>query len=161
MDSNKAVTARFCKLLYTVADLQSVKDDLDGHCLLMNDIDASETASWNNGAGFEPIGNYYMPFNGVFDGNGKRIFGISMNYPDYGNIGLFGNTGYNCVIKDLGLEDVNAKGYSYVGGLVGSQHGTIMNCYMSGSVSGKIHLLAVSWGSSLVAQLRIVMQLVA
>jgi hypothetical protein len=46
----------------TVEQLQAMNDHLDKHFILMNDIDASATAEWNDGAGFEPIGE--QPFSG-------------------------------------------------------------------------------------------------
>jgi len=145
MDYNTSVTARFDKAIYTLTDLQAVKDDLDGHYILMNDIDASETASWNSDAGFVPIGTSTAPFTGLFDGNGKTITNLYINRSssstDY--FGLFGYTGSGSTIKDLGLEGGSVSGtcegsYSdvYVGGLVGYSGGTIANCYASGEVSG-------------------------
>ena len=147
MDYNTSVTARFGKAIYTLADLQAVKDDLDGQYILMNDIDASETVSWNSGAGFVPIGTRPAPFTGLFDGNGKKITGLTINrssaIPDY--VGMFGFIEIGSTIKDLGLEGGSMSGTCtgpnssvYVGGLVGHQYsgGTIENCYASGEVSG-------------------------
>ena len=41
-----------------VTELQAIKDDLSAHYILVNNIDASDTVTWNDCAGFEPIGNY-------------------------------------------------------------------------------------------------------
>jgi len=141
MDCNKSVIAHFRKKyeIRTLAELQAVKDDLDGDYILMNDIDASETATWNAGLGFVPIGTSTAPFTGLFDGNGKKITGLTINRSnsstDY--VGLFGYIGSGSIIKDLGLEGGSVTGGSYVGGLVGNQgFGTITNCYASGAVTG-------------------------
>ena len=120
----------------TLPELQAVMDDLAGHYVLMNDIDASETKTWNDGAGFEPIGTGDTPFTGVFDGNGKKIIGLTINRPKTNNVGLFGYTGKDCTIKDLGLEGGSVRGSWYVGGLVGCSDGTITTCYVTGRVSG-------------------------
>ncbi|MDD4280452.1 MAG: GLUG motif-containing protein, partial [Candidatus Sumerlaeales bacterium] len=150
MDCNKSVTVHFRKKyeISTLTELQAVKDDLAGHYILMNDIDAAETASWNSGAGFVPIGTATAPFTGLFDGNGKKIKGLTIKYssssPVY--VGMFGYIGSGSTIRDLGLEGGNVSctntysgsGISisvYVGGLVGYSGGTITNCYASGEVS--------------------------
>src|SRR5699024_4536402 len=44
-------------VIHYVEQLQMMQDILEGHFALGDDIDASETASWNGGEGFEPIGN--------------------------------------------------------------------------------------------------------
>ena len=54
----------------TVEQLQSISDNLDAHFILTADIDASSTADWNDGLGFEPIGDMDPRFTGSLDGNG-------------------------------------------------------------------------------------------
>ncbi len=138
MDSSKSVTAHFRKVyeIRTLSELQAVNDDLAGHYILMNDIDASETAKWDSGRGFVPIGNYTAPFMGIFDGNNKKITGLTIKRHD-GSVGLFGKAYTGSTIKNLGLEDFTIAGNECCGGLVGSQDGgSISNCYSSGSVSG-------------------------
>jgi hypothetical protein len=44
-------------VITNVKQLQEMKYDLKAHYVLGNDIDASETKNWNNGQGFEPIGD--------------------------------------------------------------------------------------------------------
>ncbi len=103
---------------------------------LMNDIDASETAAWDGGKGFVPIGNETTPFEGIFEGNNKKITGLTIDRPDTYYIGLFGRT-KNSTIKNLGLEDFIIAGDWHCGGLVGTQEGcAVSDCYSSGSVSG-------------------------
>ncbi len=116
---------------------------------MINDINALETSTWNSGAGFVPIGTNDAPFTGLFDGNGKKITGLTINRSSSNTddfVGLFGYIGSSSTIKDLGLEDGSVSGtgtntssssYVYVGGLVGYQYGgSITNCYASGNVSG-------------------------
>ncbi len=77
-------------------------------------------------------------FRGVFNGNGHTIsnFTYDSNGVDY--VGIFGFTVSSAEIKDLGLLEPNVNsgdGY-YVGALVGSNWGTIINCYSEvGSIS--------------------------
>jgi hypothetical protein len=113
---------------------------------LMNDIDASVTASWNGGGGFEPI-----PVNVgdnsvvVFDGNNKVIRNLTIKAPNNKiGAGLFKSFGIGWLVKNLGLENVAVAGaYNYVGGLVGRNGGTISGCYVIGSVSVEPNLSSV------------------
>ena len=86
------------------------------------------------GVDFKPI----PTFNGVFDGNGHTISGISLD-DSYSPAGLFAYTGKDAVIKNLTVKativpdgDKNA-----VGGIVGSNSGRIEGCDFSGTVIGK------------------------
>ena len=92
-----------------------------------------------------PIGNADHPFKGVFDGNGKQIIGLNIDYTkskvySMRRLGLFGHTdgGVNA-IKDLTvsgeirLYNSDKKGSSYVGsygigGIVGVNFSPIKNC---------------------------------
>ena len=58
----------------------------NAHYILINDIDASDTSTWNCGAGFKPIGGI---FNGSFDGRGYNISDLYINRPFTDNVGLF------------------------------------------------------------------------
>jgi len=114
--------------------------------MLMNDIDASDTANWNdNGTntsvleGFNPIGipsGSGWPFNGVFLGGGHAITGLSIHRGIYG-VGLFGSVGSDGSVIDLRLVGgtVTAGDHS-VGGLVGYNQGAILQCSNTGSVDG-------------------------
>ncbi len=130
-----------------IESLQRIGNDpdypLNGYYRLTQDIDASVTASWNNGLGFEPIGDYYRedperPFNGILDGQGFVISGLHIDREvQNGAIGLFGYTCEDSVLYRIGLEAgelVGAGGLS--GGLVGSGRGMILQCYTNNAVTG-------------------------
>ena len=106
------------------------------HYILTADIDLSDYgANFNNGKGWIPIGIAYTArFNGIFDGNAKKITGLYIN-SDSNMSGLFGYlTG---TVKNLGLEDVNITGGNDVGGLAGMIFDSmIANCYVSGNIKG-------------------------
>ncbi|UCH88052.1 MAG: PKD domain-containing protein, partial [Thermoplasmata archaeon] len=120
-----------------VWELQAIKDDLDAHYILMNDIDASDTVNWNSGAGFQPIGDDFAQFRGTFDGNNYKITGLFINRPSTNNIGLFGRA-YIAEIKNVGLKDVQITGGNAVGSVIGFNYGTpISNAYATGTVSGQ------------------------
>ena len=133
--------------------LNNVRNHLDGHFMMVNNIVFSESdfaeggAFFNDGAGWEPIGeNYYdsdlevsvnNPFTGTFDGNGHTISGIVIHSAKSRYIGLFGcNEGS---IKNLGVINANIEvlddyGDTAAGGITGSTEGSIENCFFSGNI---------------------------
>ncbi len=77
------------------------------------------------------------PFSGVFDGNDKTVSHLLIQGDGAGYLGLFGKITSSATIRSLHLEDfrVSSSG-SRIGGLVGYSRGNIINCRLSGSVSG-------------------------
>jgi hypothetical protein len=73
-------------------------------------------------------------FSGVLNGNGFTINNLSIN--GGGFLGLFGIDNSYSQIKNLGLEDYNISGSTYVGGLAAGNRGVIINCYSKGNISG-------------------------
>ena len=57
--------------IYTVEDLDNIRNDLGGQYILMNDLTFADGA-----APFNPIGTRQEPFTGRFDGNGYVIRGL-------------------------------------------------------------------------------------
>ncbi len=55
-----------------------------------------------------PIGRFGMRFDGNFDGNNHVVKGIYIT-KQYTTVGLFGGTGRNARISDIGVEDVNIQ----------------------------------------------------
>ncbi len=122
-----------------VDELQNMQLDVNANYVIVNDIDASETSTWNGGAGFEPIG-YWPYFEGLLDGNGYKITGLYINRPSTNRVGLFSNLGgwtLNSVIMNIALENIDITGMYGVGGLVGWNWGSISNSYATGSINGK------------------------
>jgi len=121
-------------------DLQDMQNNLTGNYLLMNDIDASETAEWNwnldHYDGFDPIGhNASTPFSGQFEGDGHNIYGLYINRTSEPYIGLFGFVDGGKV-NETAIE-ANIIGADYVGCLAGRMaSGTIAFCRSSGFAQG-------------------------
>lgn len=95
----------------------------DGYYYLTGDIDLSYALGeygdyYNDGKGWEPIGNSNTPFKGTFDGRGYTIKGLSINRPEQDYIGLFGYAA-TATFKNCKLDIVNIVGASYTGGLLG------------------------------------------
>jgi hypothetical protein len=121
-----------------------MEDDLDANYELVNDIDASQTAQFNDGAGFDPVGgpgfdeNTPPPFTGRFDGNNQTITDLTITRPDERYVGLFGATdGDGATLADVTLANVTATGNRDVGGVVGRNFANITDATASGNVTGE------------------------
>ena len=129
----------------TLEDLQNIKNDLNNDYVLVNDIDAMSTSTWNDGLGFEPIGNATTRFNGTFDGGNFTIDGLYINRPTEPNIGLFGFVGFTSaptkvVIKNLNIVNSGITGSDNVGILSGYvlRALSITNIFTNGQVYSDI-----------------------
>ena len=123
--------------IYTLDDLQNMNNDSDAHFILMNDIDASATSTWNSGAGFKPIGEYETRFVGTFNGQNYTISNLYINRPSTNYIGLFGYVDGSFNTMHLNLENVYVVGNFGTGGLIGElEHGEVYQCNVSGYVKG-------------------------
>ena len=78
-------------IITTLAQLDAVRNNLSANYKLGADINATETAGWNGGAGWVPIGegDNNPSFTGVFDGAGHVIRGLTIHRPGSSNVGLF------------------------------------------------------------------------
>ena len=130
----------------SINQLQQIGDHpdypLDGHYVLTQDIDASATADWNEGKGFEPIGARGWGeledggFTGRFNGRGHVIRALTINRPEEDAVGLFGGPGNNSVIQNVGLEDCHIEGNNMTGSLAGLSSAAVSMCYATGVVQG-------------------------
>ena len=127
-------------LIHNLSELQALKDvGGNGYYALANDIDATATASWNGGAGFEPIyagGNNYLRF----DGLGHSINNLTINRPGQDDVGLFSWS--SGLIRELRLESVDITGGTSVGAIAGNLIGNfgmvgIRQSMVSGTVRGQ------------------------
>ncbi|MFO7811125.1 MAG: hypothetical protein R6V47_07120, partial [Candidatus Delongbacteria bacterium] len=91
---------------------------------------------WNEGTGWEPLGNDSLNFEGNYDGNGFKIKNLTINRPEEDDIGLYGNISSSMLIN-ISLTNANIKGKNNVGGLVGycDSSGIEASC-TTGSVYG-------------------------
>ncbi|UCF08881.1 MAG: hypothetical protein JSW28_04095, partial [Thermoplasmata archaeon] len=131
---------------------------LDKHFKLMADIDLSGfTGTSFNIIGYLRTYLDYAPFAGVFDGNGHTISNFTYDSNDRDYIGLFGHV-YGGDIKNLGLIDpnVDAGTGECVGALVGwLYNGNISDCYVEGGsvkgysyIGGLVGTVGYPWGYS-------------
>ena len=77
-------------------------------------------------------------FSGIFLGNGHRINGMTLS-TDGSNQALFRYVTPKAVIRDLKVSGTVApsNGRDYVGGIAGTNWGSVENCSFSGNVSGR------------------------
>jgi len=95
--------------------------------------------------------NFYVPYlAGEFDGNGRKIANLSLNFDSLAYVGLFGYLAPSGRVTQVGAENVNVTGGDVVGGLVGGNWGNVNNSYASGSVTGLTYvggLVGWNWGT--------------
>ncbi|MFP8890308.1 GLUG motif-containing protein [Natrialbaceae archaeon A-CW2] len=124
-------------IVTNASELQAMENNLTAHYKLGNDITASETAGWNNGNGFKPVGSgYNTRFTGHFDGDGHTISDLYINRTSEDYVGIFGYVDSDGIIKNVGFENVSVNGDEVVGGVVGWNSGTVSELYATGSVNG-------------------------
>lgn len=124
--------------IYTAEDLHKINVNLNGHYILMNDIDLSGWGEW------EPIGNNdegnRISFNGIFDGNGHTITNLSIDVSGNSDSefkGFFGNaeggTIKNLIISNAKITGI-ASAVSQIG-IIAGRGGIISNCNVNGSIN--------------------------
>ena len=114
---------------------------LDKHIRLMADIDLS-------GILLNPIGDLGH-FSGVFDGGGHVIKNGQVIQPEREAVGLFSYVGENGVLRNIGMDVLQAEGDRYVGCLAGFNHGVLKSCHSNGAVTGNGYLgglVGLNWG---------------
>jgi hypothetical protein len=113
----------------TASQLQAIERELDAHYKLVDDVDASGTADWNGGAGFDPIGELSeeteRPFTGSLRGNGHRVEGLFVDRANEAWVGLFRFT-EQANVEGVRLMGVTVMGGDVVGGLLGTARETVV-----------------------------------
>lgn len=119
------------------SELQAIQDDRSAHYKLGSDIDASGTAEWNSGQGFEPLhSSQALPFNGVLDGNDHSITDLVINRPALADrVGLFAVVG-DGEIRQITIRNATVTGSTNVGAVVGQNDAF--------GIGGNIHSVTVT-----------------
>ena len=95
----------------------------------------SNKAIWTTAPGWQSIGSNANRFRGLFEGNGFTIRNLYMDR-EASDLGLFSVLHANGEIKNVGLLNVSVEGHANIGALVSESHGSIINSYATGEVSG-------------------------
>ncbi len=120
----------------------------DANFIQLSNIDASDTQSWNNGLGFNPIGTSTINFTGSYNGLNHQIQNLHIDQSSAEEAaGLFRYID-TATCENIVLTDVNINGFSFVGSLAGhAENCLITNCSSSGTVSASTwagHLIGTS-----------------
>ncbi|MDR0579467.1 MAG: hypothetical protein LBG21_02580 [Campylobacteraceae bacterium] len=110
-------------------ELNSIRANLNGKYILINDIELDNAGEGFNDKGWEPINGYPYLFRGILNGNNHKIINLWTNKAtDF--VGLFGYI-QNAQIKNLGIKITSElKGHAFVGGIAGYvTNSSIINCY--------------------------------
>ncbi|MBQ3435177.1 MAG: hypothetical protein IJG24_09070, partial [Selenomonadaceae bacterium] len=125
-------------LISTVEDLQALATYVNagntcaGYTFkLADDLDL-------DGVSWTPIGSGNVRyFLGTFDGQGHIIRNLKVETSGYARAGLFGDLGYyndkGGTIQNVNLINANVKS-NRAGGIVGTNYGTIDNCFVDGTI---------------------------
>ena len=108
---------------------QAALNDLSINCTLTSNIDL--TGEWM------PIGTESQPYTGTFDGNNYTITGLKIDQSGTDYVGLIGHLGSGGKVQDVTLTNINVSGANCVGGIAGQTDGTVENCSVNGTVTGK------------------------
>ena len=116
-----------------------------GNYMLAGDIDAEVTKNWNDGKGFDPIGNFNLSgktggFAGIFDGAGysiKSLYIKQVGSAYSGYIGLFDYIAAGSVVSNLNMAGGHIEGVANFGSIAGYNQGTIYNVVNSAELVSK------------------------
>lgn len=141
-------TARNPYEIENIAQLQYIgEQDLDAQYRLISDIDAQETAEWDDGRGFEPIGGENGKFTGRFYGNNHTISQLTIDRPEEDYVGLFSMVGGGSLVGGFFLRDTEVTGRKGVGGVAGHSSGAIHRVSVTGDFKSKVGVGGVVGGN--------------
>ncbi len=117
--------------LYWFAELMK-SDTASGY----ENVRLTEDITIPAGMNWKPIsiGQWIIPYQGTFDGNGKSISNLNVfrdetdNYDTSGSAGLFNTIGVDGVVKNLTMRNASIKPTVSAGAICGTNYGTIENC---------------------------------
>ena len=113
------------------ADITVNKDVLTAN----GELNSGSFTAWTP-IGWYDYENYTnCSYNGIFDGQKHTVSGLYFNDESAKDVGLFGYV-ENGSISNVGIVDSYFKGGEFVGGVCGTNSGTIKNCYNTSAVSG-------------------------
>lgn len=95
------------------------------------DTDLTMTGEWT------PIGTESRPYTGNFDGGGHTITGLKIDKSGTDYVGLIGCLGSGGKVQNVTLTNISVSGANCVGGIAGQNYGTVENCSVNGTVTGK------------------------
>lgn len=124
-------------LIHNTDDLVLLSDITNDEMFDFNGMYLRQTADIDfAGKGdFLPVAARALPFNGVYDGGGKKITNLTIIQPDMDYAALFREIGEKGSISDLTLEKGSITAYRYAGGFVGRLGGKAEHLVFAGNVT--------------------------
>lgn len=136
-------------IVNTCTQLQEIQDNTAASYALGNDVDCSDTVSWNSGAGFVPISSY----SGTFDGRGFSVNSLTMvrtvSVSDAGGGNSLSAAGFILYLNGGVIKNTHFNGgsitintsyptsiYIWSGAIAASSSGTIQNVSSSINMTG-------------------------
>ena len=93
--------------------------------------DITLTGEWT------PIGTESRPYTGNFNGGGHTITRLKIDQSGTDYVGLIGCLGSGGKVQNVTLTNLSVSGANCVGGIAGQNYGTVENCSVNGTVTGK------------------------
>jgi len=140
----------------------SINGKLTANIIVNENVLNTDGALNGDGSNFRdwtPIDNSGM-YIGTFDGDNKTISGLYFSDTNSYTAGLFGYVGWDeyadvCgTVKNVGVVNSYFSGKENVGGVVGTNMGTVEDCFSSASVSGENYVGGVV-GSSIYSEVTV------
>ena len=128
----------------TATDLDNIRNYLESSFIQTADIDLG-VAPWNEGEGWEPIGDYdwtdpTKSFRGNYNGDGYEIRDMYINRPTESTTGLFGSSD-GVFFQNMNVLDFDIISEGHIGGIVGiSYNDSIHNCISKGEIEGNSNI---------------------
>lgn len=126
-------------LISNAEQLNSVRYYLNSYFLQVNHIDLG-VSPWNDGEGWNPIGDITYRFNGGYDGGGYSIYNLYIERPGASYQGLFGFVD-EASIQNLNLDGIYINGSGYLGAIAGYvNRSTLKHIYVGATIYGNSYL---------------------
>jgi len=104
-----------------------------------------QTRSITLNGSWTSIGTLETRFTGSYNGGGFSINKLNIPAATTTFQAMFGTVGVGGAVRNVALRNVSVNStVNCVGGIAGSNHGTIENCYVTGSVSGGLEIGGVA-----------------
>jgi uncharacterized repeat protein (TIGR02543 family) len=131
--------------------LDLVREKPDAFFVLINDIVFTESdfsaagAFYHEGTGWQPIGTADRPFSGFFNGNGHKVFGLSINgYVDATETKCFGLFGYcTGIIANLEIASGSIHVYGSGNAMSGAFAGELNTTTIYGEIANCINRMTL------------------
>jgi filamentous hemagglutinin family protein len=130
LNSDLTIDGHGYTLVNNVATLsKDIANNASGNFALANNYNASGDGTYHGA----PIGG---TFQGAFEGLGNTISNLTIKAENNYLSGLFRFIGFNALVENLNLSNINVAGGGDAGALAGLSRGIVANVSVSGTVDG-------------------------